>query len=95
MKNVDVEIYMNQLISFFDNNPNDLISVVGDENKKIFYEKIREQCFKNLENGEDISLTRNQFFKIVQEIKEQDIEQTTKVFNGVFMKTRFGDISLN
>lgn len=95
MKNVDVEIYMNQLIKFFNENPNDLIDVVGEENKELFYEKIKEQCFKNLEKGEEISLTRNQFLEIVAKIKKTDKESIVKVFNGVFQRTKYGDISLN
>ena len=39
MKNVDVEIYLNQFISFFDKNPNDLIDLIGDINKGVFYKK--------------------------------------------------------
>lgn len=95
MKNVDVEIYMAQLVKFFDDNPNDLIDVIGQENKELFFKKIKEQCFKNLETGDEIPLTRNQFLEIVKDIKQSDSEYTTKVFNGVFQKTKFGDISLN
>ena len=95
MKNVDVEIYMNQLIKFFDENPNDLIDVVGEENKELFYKRIKEQCFKNLEKGEEISLTRNQFLEIVSNLKKSDKESIVKVFNGVFQRTKYGDISLN
>lgn len=95
MKNVDVEIYMSQLISFFDKNPNDLMDVVGEENKQLFFDKIKEQCYKNVEKGEEIALTRNQFLEIVTEIKKQDLDYDIKIFNGVFQKTKFGDISLN
>lgn len=95
MKNVDVEIYMSQLISFFDKNPNDLMDVVGEENKQLFFDKIKEQCYKNVEKGEEIPLTRNQFLEIVTEIKKQDSDYDIKIFNGVFQKTKFGDISLN
>jgi len=95
MKNVDVEIYLNQLIKFFNENPNDLIDVVGQENKELFYKKIKEQCFKNIENGEEISLTRNQFLEIVANIKKSDKEKIVRIFNGVFQRTKYGDISLN
>lgn len=95
MKNVDVEIYMNQLISFFDKNPTDLLSIVGEEYKELFFEKIKEQCYKNIENGEDIPLTRKQLIDIVVEIKGKDEETHSKIINGVFQKTKFGDISLN
>ena len=50
MKNVDVEIYLNQLISFFEKNPNDLMDLIGDTHKETFYQKVKEQCEKNVEN---------------------------------------------
>ena len=36
MKNVDIEIYLNQLINFFENNPNDLMTLIGDLQKDDF-----------------------------------------------------------
>ena len=36
MKNVDVEIYINQFISFFNNNPNDLLQLSADVLKDDF-----------------------------------------------------------
>lgn len=95
MKNVEVEIYLNQLISFFDKNPNDLMEMVGEENKKVFYDKVKEQCLKNIDNGEDVQLTKNQLMDIVADIRKVDIEKTSKLINGVFQKTKFGVISLN
>lgn len=95
MKNVEVEIYLNQLTSFFDKNPNDLMEMVGEENKKVFYDKVKEQCLKNIDNGEDVQLTKNQLMDIVADIRKVDIEKTSKLINGVFQKTKFGVISLN
>ena len=68
MKNVDVEIYLNQLIGFFDKNPNDLIDLIGDLLKETFYEKVREQCIKNSEQGGEVSLTQKQIINIVIDI---------------------------
>ena len=41
MKNVDVEVYLTNLINFFEKNPNDLIDLIGELKKTIFYDKLR------------------------------------------------------
>ena len=60
MKNVDVEIYINQFITFFNNNPNDLLQLIGDVLKDDFYDRVKQQSLDNIENGEDVSLTQKQ-----------------------------------
>ena len=70
MSNIDVDIYVNQLITFFDKNPNDLIDLIGDLLKESFYEKVREQCIKNSEVGDEVSLTQKQIINIVVELKK-------------------------
>lgn len=93
--NVDVEIYIKNFINFFENNPNDLIELIGDELKEVFYNKVKEQCYKNLDNGEDIVLTQKQLIEIVVDIKKGNPNIKTLLTNGVFQKTKYGLISLN
>lgn len=99
MGNVDVEIYLSQLINFFENNPNDLMELIGDVQKEEFYNKIRERCENNLKNGEEISLTRSQIVDIVLELKLGEIERDESVIihdiEKFFQKTKFGLIGLN
>jgi exonuclease III len=96
MKNVDVEIYITQLINFFENNPNDLISLVGDVQKEDFYKKLRERCEKNLEEGKDIILSKDQIVSIVVDLKIPDItKQKQKYLDKIIQKTTFGEIILN
>lgn len=95
MKNVDVDIYVNNLMSYFDKNPGDLYDVIGKTNKDIFFNKIKEQCYKNIENGEDIALTKDQFVKILTDLKDKSSDVFVNVATGIFQKTKFGDISLN
>jgi hypothetical protein len=96
MKNVDVEIYVNQLISFFDKNPNDLIDLIGDVLKESFYEKVREQCIKNSEIGDEISLTQKQIIDIVVELKRgHSLEDDLHKVKQVVQNTKFGLIFLN
>jgi len=96
MKNVDVEIYLNQLINFFENNPNDLMTLIGDLQKDDFYKKLRERCEKNLEEGKDIVLSKDQIVSVVVELKIPEItKQKKKYLDKVIQKTSFGDIILN
>jgi len=95
MKNVDVEIYLSQLINFFDKNPNDFIDLIGPENKELFYDMVRKQCYKNVEKGDEISLTRNQLLEIAFSLKNKDRDETIKVIDGVYQNTKFGKICLN
>ena len=60
MKNVDVEIYVTQLISFFDKNPTDFMDLIGEENKELFYQleakeySLGLQCFVRAKIGQHI-----------------------------------------
>ena len=93
--NVDVEIYIKNFINFFESNPNDLIELIGDELKEVFYDKVKEQCYKNLEVGEDIVLTQKQLIDIVVDIKKGKPDINVLLTNGVFQKTKYGLISMN
>ena len=94
MKNVDVEIYINQIISFFEKNPNDLIDLIGELDKDSFYDKVKEQCYKNLDSGDEISLTQNQLINIVYNLKKgKKVDKDT--LSAIIQETRFGPIFLN
>jgi hypothetical protein len=96
MSNVDVDIYVNQLITFFDKNPNDLVDLIGDLLKESFYEKVREQCVKNSEIGDEVSLTQKQIIDIVVELKKVKLIEydKTKLYS-IVQETKFGSIFLN
>ena len=88
--NLDVEIYMNNVIKFFRENPNDLLNLVSKDREESFYIKIKEAAIKNYEKGEDVSLTQSQLLHLCSEInqpKENKINAT--------QKTIFGDLFLN
>jgi len=93
MKNVDVEIYISNLITFFENNPNDLLTLIGDLQKDEFYKKLRERSKKNLEEGKDIVLSREQIINIVVDLKIPDMKYNK--LDKIIQKTKFGDIILN
>lgn len=98
MSNVDIEIYLSQLINFFESNPNDLMELIGDIQKEDFYRKLKEKCEQNHKNGEDIVLTKNQIVDIVVDLKMPELQDKVspkKDIEGVIEKTKFGDIFLN
>ena len=96
MKNIDVEIYLNQLISFFEKNPNDLSNLIGDSLKTEFFDKIRTQCYKNAEDGDEISLTQKQIIDIVVELKNEEVQQGKKIIiHDVFEQNKAGIFCLN
>lgn len=96
MSSVDIDIYVNNLITFFDKNPNDLIDLIGDLLKESFYEKVREQCIKNSEIGDEVSLTQKQIIDIVVELKKvKSIEYDKSKLYSIVQETKFGSIFLN
>ena len=96
MKNIDVEIYVSQLISFFETNPNDLITLIGESVKEKFFDKIRKQCYKNAEDGDEISLTQNQIIDIVVELKTEELSHGgTIIIHDVFEQNKVGIFCLN
>ena len=61
---VDVEIYMNNIVKFFKENPKDLLNLVPKSKEEEFYVKIREVALLNAEKGEDANLTQKQLTEI-------------------------------
>lgn len=93
---VDVEIYMTQLIEFFEKNQNDLIALIGDLQKNEFYQKLREKCENNFKEGKEIVLSKEQIVEAVIELKFVVVEpKEKKHLNNIIQKTSFGDIILN
>jgi hypothetical protein len=96
---VDVDIYMNNILSFFRQNPKELLSLVPKEKEKEFYSKIREEAMKNNEKGEDVELTQKQLINICRELNTNNTKYTLGVsqdiVNKVLIKTPFGEYSLN
>jgi hypothetical protein len=92
MKNVEVELYMNQFITFFEKNPNDLLDLIGDSEKDLFYDKVRQRCIKNHKNGDDITLTNRQIMEIILEMKNGEIPHKV---HKLFEKTKYGYFGLN
>ena len=91
---VDVEIYMNNMIKFFKENPADLLNLIPKSKEEEFYVKIREEAFKNIEKGEDAHLTQKQLMDICVILNGKHPMKDRKV-DGVFLTTSYGLICLN
>lgn len=90
---VDVDIYVSQVIRFFETNPNELKLLIGDLNKEDFYEKIKHAALENNERGDDVNLTRKQMLElIVQMNNELRVKHNV---NKEFFETIYGPICLN
>jgi hypothetical protein len=93
MKNVDCDIYINQLLKFFETNPNELKVLIGNLDKNIFFKKIKDKVYQNLSSGEDYILTKNQMLDIIVNIFKE--KKDLKEVEQGFWRTKFGDICIN
>lgn len=93
MSKIDCEIYLAQLINFFESNPNDLIQLIGDLQKNLFYEKLKDQCLKNSEIDGDHVITKTQIMEIILELKLPELNRNDAI--SYIQKSNWGDINLN
>ena len=97
---VDVEIYMNNLIKFFRENPKDLLNLIPKNKEDEFYIKIKEIAFQNYEKGEEAALTQPQLIDICRVLNGQVIddkikEKVEELDKRIFIKYKNGYICLN
>ena len=90
--NVDVQIYLSNFKSFFNNNPNDLINLIGDGDKDKFFELVQESVIENYEKGDDLELTKKQLIDIMLILTKDNVEEKVENF---ILKGPYGDIFLN
>jgi hypothetical protein len=90
--NVDVQIYLSNFKSFFNNNPNDLISLIGSNDKDKFFELVEGAVTENYDKGEDLELTKKQLIDIMLILTKDRVEEKVENF---ILKGPYGDIILN
>ena len=96
--NVDVEIYMNNIVKFFKSNPKDLLNLVPKEKEEDFYDKIREVAIENSNKGEDAPLTQKQMIDLCVVLNGRTPKEDKVVeekLESYIMGTKFGPIFLN
>ena len=91
--NVDVEIYMSNIIKFFKENPQDLLNLVPESKKNEFFDKVREFAITNADKGDEVSLTRQQLIDICVEINGKPKEIAKK--SNIIVNTIYGEYCLN
>ena len=90
--NVDVQIYLSNFKSFFNNNPNYLINLIGDGDKDKFFELVEGAVIENYDKGEDLGLTKKQLINIMLILTKDRVEEKVENF---ILKGPYGDIFLN
>ena len=93
--NLDVEIYMNGVIKFFNENLKDLANLIPVEKKDIFFKKIKEKALENAEKGEEVTITHKQMIDICIEINTGEKVVEIRHLDSPVFKTKYGDIFLN
>jgi hypothetical protein len=93
MSNVDVDIYISQVIRFFETHPDELKLLIGDLDKDDFFIKVKEISLKNHEKGDDAQLTRKQLLELVVEMNNE-FKKKNKV-DTIYYETIYGPICLN
>ena len=96
MSKIDIDIYVSQIIKFFESNPNELMLLIGDIDKELFYEHLKVDILKNDDEKGDPTLTRQQMIDIVVKLHGGDKKEveTTKIDN-LFIFTNYGEFCLN
>lgn len=94
MINIDVEIYLKNIVKFFKENPNDLLSLVPIEIENEFYDKIKLVALQNTKDGLDAALTKKQLIEICVELNKKHKNNKEPNYN-LFQETKFGNICLN
>jgi len=94
--NVDAEIYLKQLFSFFNTNFDQLVILIGDMSKDNFFDKIRNKVYEHVEKGEsDMELTRKEMIDVIKELYDETKLVKPNQEKTLFMKTEFGTFGLN
>ena len=97
--NVDAEIYLKNLFGFFENNPDQLKTLIGELDKDKFFSKVRDKVYSNVdEDKEEFVLTKKEMIDIIKDLYDESSKLTKEIsfeIEAQFMKTEFGLFSLN
>jgi hypothetical protein len=92
--NVDIEIYISNVVKFFKKNPQDLLNLVPKEKEQELYDRIRSTAEQNFKEGKDVVLTQKQILEICVELNGKKVKEE-KLDEKIFMKSPIGFICLN
>ena len=79
--------------TFFNENPNELVTLIGDNDPDKFFYEMERVALINHEKGEDIQLTQKQMLEILVELNTE----INRVVGSItpISETKFGTIYLN
>lgn len=89
---LDVQIYISQMKTFFEQNPKELFSLIGDSDSTQFFDKLEDVATENYESGKDVQLTQKQMINVLLSINKKQLQRPNTL---PFSKTKFGKIFLN
>lgn len=93
---VDVEIYLSQFKTFFQENPKEIFDLIGKADPDKFFLRVYDQALQNFEKGDEVELTQNQLISIIVELNDKEVkDQNNLEIKIPIMKTQFGDFILN
>ena len=93
---LEVSIYISNLIKFFNDNPQDLINLIPVEKKDEFFNKVKIIANKNVIEFQDPTLSKEQFIEVCNDIVYGDEDHYIIIKKeGPLVFTKFGIISLN
>lgn len=94
---IDVKIYINNFIKFFNENPNELASIIGQSSPDQFFKEVESVAYLNHEQGEDVELTRKQIIDIIVKLNKIQPDQKKSIKKTIepFIETSYGKIFLN
>lgn len=95
MDNVDIQIYVSQMKTFFGQNPDELRNLIGNTTPSNFFDGVRKVALSNYDNGDDIKLTNNQLIELIVELNNIKSETKSKEKYNLFMEHRLGKIYWN
>ena len=91
---LEVELYMSNVIKFFNENPKDLMNFVTQNKKDEFFQKIKEKALENVEKGEEVILTQQQFIDICVNMNEKQVKEF-QYLKKIMVTTQYGQICWN
>jgi hypothetical protein len=95
MDNVDVQIYLSQVKTFFEQNPDELINLLGKAKPEDFFEGVARLAAENIDNGEDVQLTNKQMIDLIVELNKTKKGLIVREVLTPVLEGKFGKIYLN
>lgn len=95
MDNVDVQIYLSQIKTFFEQNPDELIKLLGKARPEDFFDGVAQLAIKNFNEGQDVQLTNKQMIDLIVDLNRSQTGITVREIMAPYTQHRLGRIYLN